>query len=89
MTIETPTKEMRHVIAKNLKRIRTTAKLTLRALAAQIPSQYTNKGISHGYLRDLEIGAKQPSVSMLEQLAEGLSKATGRDIRVRDLLRHR
>ena len=53
------------VVGENLKRIRKRQGLTLRAIAESV-------GSSIGYIHELEIGSKTPSLAMLQRLASAL-----------------
>lgn len=53
------------MVAENLKRIRQQRGFTLRAIAEAI-------GSSIGYIHELEIGSKTPSLAMLQKLAAAL-----------------
>ena len=54
------------MVGENLKRIRQKRGFTLRAIAESI-------GTSIGYIHELEIGSKTPSLAMLQKLAAALN----------------
>ena len=54
------------MVGENLKRIRKERGLTLRAIAESVDS-------SIGYIHELEVGSKSPSLAMLQKLANALN----------------